>query len=176
MKMLLKGRKGKKDNKGFTLVELIVVIAILAILAVALAPKLTRYLDKAKVTSDKDVVNTFYKACEVVLVDEDVWNTIVTLGGSYDKDVLTSMYERDGSSFTYNAKTSGLTDFEKEIVQTVGKKITFKSHTMTSGTPKLQLKVTGQGTFKLTCSAGATPFYELDTAEATPTATATPTP
>ena len=35
-------------NKGFSLVELIIVIAIMAILAAAIAPALTRYIDKSR--------------------------------------------------------------------------------------------------------------------------------
>lgn len=47
-------RKGTSDNTGFSLVELIIVIAIMAILAAAIAPALIRYIEKARVATDRE--------------------------------------------------------------------------------------------------------------------------
>jgi len=58
----------KQNNKGFSLVELIVVIAIMGILAVTLAPRLTQYIEKARVASDQEVANTVYTAAKLAFI------------------------------------------------------------------------------------------------------------
>jgi prepilin-type N-terminal cleavage/methylation domain len=50
-------QKGKKRT-GFTLIELIVVIAILGILAAILVPRMTGYIDQAKLATDEATVRT----------------------------------------------------------------------------------------------------------------------
>lgn len=57
--------KKKMNNKGFSLVELIVVIAIMAVLAVTLAPRLTQYIEKSRVASDTEVVNSIFMAAKL---------------------------------------------------------------------------------------------------------------
>ena len=50
-------RTKRKQNAGFSLVELIIVIAIMAILAAAIAPALIRYIEKARVATDKETAD-----------------------------------------------------------------------------------------------------------------------
>ena len=51
-----------KNNKGFSLVELIIVIAIMAILVGIMAPQLIKYLEKSKIASDLQAMDTIYQA------------------------------------------------------------------------------------------------------------------
>jgi len=62
----------KNDNKGFSLIELIVVIAIMAILVGAIAPQVSKYIQRAREASDIQAVGTLYTAITVALADPTV--------------------------------------------------------------------------------------------------------
>ena len=64
----------KTNNKGFSLVELIIVIAIMAILVGVLAPQYLKYVEKSKVSADKDLLDSIYSACTTASSDPDVVN------------------------------------------------------------------------------------------------------
>lgn len=64
--------KKRMNNKGFSLVELIVVMAIMAILAVTLAPRLTQYIEKARIASDKEILHTLLNTTVLSLADEGI--------------------------------------------------------------------------------------------------------
>lgn len=49
-------------NKGFSLVEIIIVIAIMAILVAFLAPNIVQYVEKAKITSDQQLLQAINEA------------------------------------------------------------------------------------------------------------------
>lgn len=68
--------KKKMNNKGFSLVELIVVMAIMAILAVTLAPRLMQYVDKARQTNDRELVNTIYTAVQYSMIDPKLYKDV----------------------------------------------------------------------------------------------------
>ena len=59
----------KKNNKGFSLVELIVVVLIMAIIATALTLAVTKYVAKAKRSSDANTAGELRSATEMALMD-----------------------------------------------------------------------------------------------------------
>ncbi|MGN0514688.1 MAG: type II secretion system protein [Lachnospiraceae bacterium] len=65
----------KLNNKGFSLVELIVVIAIMAILVGVLAPSVLGQLDKAKISKDKQAIETVCTAIATAYADQMVTGT-----------------------------------------------------------------------------------------------------
>ena len=61
----------KKNNKGFSLVELIIVIAIMAIIIGVLAPQYIKYVEKSRVSADKDLLDSVYNALTTAYGDPD---------------------------------------------------------------------------------------------------------
>lgn len=91
----------KLKNKGFSLVELIVVIAVMGILAVTLAPRLTSYIEKTRMASDKEVVNTIMTAVRYGLVDEEIYDAFFDTGVAEETSSGSQIWE-------YKLRTSGL--------------------------------------------------------------------
>lgn len=83
--------KKKKDNKGFTLVELVVVIAILALLVGILTPQYTKYVDKARKSSDASNLGNMVKAVEIAAADP---------AGKLKPGTITIKINDDGASVT----------------------------------------------------------------------------
>lgn len=88
----------KNDNKGFSLIELIVVIAIMAILVGAMAPQVTKYIEKARISNDKQSIGALYTAVQTVYVDPDIENP-----STWPADFLTST---TSETFKDNVKTT----------------------------------------------------------------------
>ena len=130
----------KKNNKGFSLVELIVVVLILGILAVAVSPQVMKWVDKSKISSDKDNANALKSSVQTALADwQGKGNTIpssanfsatsnggsaltsvtgVTTGGAWDglEAVIDEVTAKDYPKTQYN--TNG---FTITIEKTTGK-------------------------------------------------------
>lgn len=61
-----------KNNKGFSLVELLIVIAIMAVLVGIMAPLLLKYIEKANVSADLQMLDAVYDAVVYASVDPEV--------------------------------------------------------------------------------------------------------
>ena len=83
----------KLNNKGFSLVELIIVIAIMAVLAGALAPALITYIEKSRISTDKQTADTIRSAIQAALADDTIYDATIS-----DSDI----------SGTYTPGTAGL--------------------------------------------------------------------
>lgn len=70
----------KLDNKGFTLVELIIVIAIIAVLAAVLAPQYIKYVEKSRISNDKQMADSLLTEVNVALTDAADAGTSITGG------------------------------------------------------------------------------------------------
>lgn len=77
------------NNKGFSLVELIIVIAIMAILIGVMAPQLSKYVERARVSKDTQAVDAVHTAIVTAMLDPTVddapasktYNTLADLYG-----------------------------------------------------------------------------------------------
>jgi prepilin-type N-terminal cleavage/methylation domain-containing protein len=69
----------KVNSKGFSLIELIIVIAIMAVLVAIIAPNLTRYLGKSKVTTDKKNLDEIKQQTHTCISEASVDNVEVIL-------------------------------------------------------------------------------------------------
>ena len=74
--------KEKMNNKGFSLVELIIVIAIMAILVGVLAPQFIKYVERSRVSTDMQNVESYKNAIEAYIADTgSVANCQITVTG-----------------------------------------------------------------------------------------------
>lgn len=93
----------KTNNKGFSLVELIIVIAIMAILVGVLAPQYLKYVEKSRVSSDKDQLDSFYTACTTAAADPELKNV-----------------PADGTGITGFTPSTNSEDWAYEVANTMG--------------------------------------------------------
>lgn len=123
----------KTNNKGFSLVELIIVIAIMAILVGVLAPQYLKYVEKSRVSADKDTLDSFYTACTTAAADPDITNV--------------------PTNSTYTTFTGGSTasTWSSEVSDTIGS---------TDGYLKFKSKMAGNGT-QAPANGKAQPQYQV---------------
>lgn len=138
----------KMNNKGFSLVELIIVIAIMAILIGVLAPQYIKYVEKSRISSDKDTIDSITKAVQTACTDDDYYidltadsdNVAISAGGyNTTGDALASaMMEFYGAS----SATKG---FKSKIFNPCTVTVTIVNNASGSGASTLSASVNVAG-------------------------------
>lgn len=123
----------KTNNKGFSLVELIIVVAIMAILIGVLAPQYIKYVEKSRVSSDQDLIDSLEKAMQTAVSDDEYYSAIavdnsITITGGATGGVVV------------NPTSGGLADALKEFYGTIGTDKKFKSKEYEGATCTLTVK------------------------------------
>ena len=79
-------KKLNKNNKGFSLVELLVVIAIMVVLVGVLAPTLLGNIEKSRVSSDIQVLDSIAGAIQSAIgSDEKAYTDAMSIAERYQK-------------------------------------------------------------------------------------------
>ena len=135
----------KLNNKGFSLVELIVVIAIMAILVGVLAPSVLGQLDKAKISKDKQTIETICTAIATAYADQ-----MVTSGKATGTVSYITVSKGSGTPVAYTATTSS-NKMSEAVQEIVGfSKVYLESSEFKDATISFEIssggKVTGKAT------------------------------
>ncbi len=75
-------QNNKASNKGFSLVELIVVVLIMSIIAVSLAPQVMKWVDNARIATDRQTADAVVSIARLALTDEKAYNAVTGASGS----------------------------------------------------------------------------------------------
>lgn len=135
-------KKLNKNNKGFSLVELLVVIAIMVVLVGVLAPTLLGNIEKSRVSSDIQVLDSIAGAIQSSIgSDEKAYADAMSIAGA--EYAVDDLY-----SGTVNTKdVTNLKDLMDEYL--TKSKIAFKgtdAKTAYTTTTRLKFQVSANGT------------------------------
>ncbi len=140
----------KMNNNGFSLVELIVVIAIMAILVGVLAPSVLGQLDKAKISKDKQSIETVVTAYATAYADQ-----MVTVDKP-DAGALSNIEFTEDPSVVYSSD-GGETDFDGAVKAIVGySKVQLESSEYKGKDVTIELSASGKVTATVVGESGAT--------------------
>lgn len=145
-------KKLNKNNKGFSLVELLVVIAIMVVLVGVLAPTLLGNIEKSRVSSDIQVLDSIAGAIQSAIgSDEKAYTEAMALATATPNEyTVESLY--DGISYgTEGKKTTNLAGLVEEYLDEA--KISFKgskANTAYAAKENLKFKIDANGTITVT--------------------------
>lgn len=150
--------KRKKDNKGFTLVELVVVIAILAILVGLLVPQYTKYVDKARKSSDASNLGNMVRAVEIKAADPNgtLAAGVIKIEIS-DTKTTVGAFQADGTTPVADQKTV----VETAIQETMGENVLttkLKSTSWTDNKISATITIGTDYSFKTEYSTGVSEY------------------
>ena len=91
-------------NKGFSLVELIIVVAIMAILIGVMAPQLTKYVERSRVSKDTQAVDTIHTAVVTAMLDPMVTDAPAS-----------KVFNSLADLYSYADPTTGTTEFADAV-------------------------------------------------------------
>lgn len=94
-------------QKGFSLIEIIIVIAIMAILVGMTAPILLGFIEKSKVSSDRQIADTIHSAITYAITDSKVTDDQASIPFINQMETAEGMYISDS---TFLASDSVLKD------------------------------------------------------------------
>lgn len=87
----------KADDRGFTLVELVIVVAILAVLVGMLAPQYTKYVEKARKSSDVSNMDKMIEAIRMCAIDSDYPEMTIPNGKKDDRSFYYIYMDKSGT-------------------------------------------------------------------------------
>ena len=119
-KQLQKFFAKKKNNKGFTLIELIIVIAILAILVGIVGMASIRYVEKSRVSADKQTLDSVSTAAQAAIIDPEHGITLTT-GAQIKVTADGTVSIVDDNKFHFAVSTYTKEDFYKDIKNDLAK-------------------------------------------------------
>lgn len=153
-------KKLNKDNKGFSLVELLVVIAIMVVLVGVLAPTLLGNIEKSRVSSDIQVLDSIAGAIQSAIgSDEKAYTDAMSIKDA--EYTVAALYAGKVTTSTGEVTISNLKTLMEEYLAST--KIGFKgSDAKTAyGTPNnLKFKIDGNGTITVTLYKSGTDILE----------------
>ncbi len=80
------------ENKGFSLLELIIVIAIMAVLVGFIVPQYIKYVNRSRLTNDKQLITAIHNALAAAIMDENIADRpLAGFGGQIKLEDLESM-------------------------------------------------------------------------------------
>ena len=147
-------KKLNKNNKGFSLVELLVVIAIMVVLVGVLAPTLLGNIEKSRVASDIQVLDSIAGAIQSAIgSDEKAYSEAMFIAG--DEKTVDDLYT--GISYIDGSETKTATSLKSLVTEYLAKsKIAFKgseAKTAYGTSTNLKFEIDANGTITVT-------FYE----------------